>query len=433
MRELVYRVQPLPKSLLPYVWDFGQLRPDVEFLYIRQIVRRYITNIFAAITQAQAQAQVQLAQTGPSSTLSSIAPTPSIQAQPESDEESDTESHDTPVHSGLGMIDSISDVLHTCQKFMRAQVGECSFVSLRDVDRSMQVFEWFVVHAPHLFRRLDRVMREKNQKMHMMKRFARALLLSVSVCYYASLQESREKFREEICAVFRKHDSFVGFRLNPERLLQEIDTCQDVFLNECSIGPNIARNRALKENVMMMVICIDLRIPLFLVGQPGSSKSLAKTIVEHALQGTDSTSMLFKHLKKARLHSFQCSPLATADGIINAFKQAARYQTKQDTRQFVSVVVLDGVDLAEMSINQPLKTLHSLMEEGVPDEKEGSLGIYVGSTSNESILYPRKVGLIGISNCALGPAKFNRGILVQVYYSFTECHDEPVLTFISLS
>ena len=49
------------------------------------------------------------------------------------------------------------------------------------------------------------------------------------------------------------------------------------------LGPNIARNAALRENVFMMTICIQLRIPLFLVGKPGSSKSLAKSIVADSL------------------------------------------------------------------------------------------------------------------------------------------------------
>ena len=30
MRQLVYRVQPLPASMLPLVWDFGQLNKNVE-------------------------------------------------------------------------------------------------------------------------------------------------------------------------------------------------------------------------------------------------------------------------------------------------------------------------------------------------------------------------------------------------------------------
>ena len=43
MRRLVYRVQPLPQSMLPLVWDFGQLNTAVEELYIRQMVIRYVS------------------------------------------------------------------------------------------------------------------------------------------------------------------------------------------------------------------------------------------------------------------------------------------------------------------------------------------------------------------------------------------------------
>ena len=42
MRQLVYRVQALPRSILPLVWDFGQLTIDVEKLYIAQMVRRCV-------------------------------------------------------------------------------------------------------------------------------------------------------------------------------------------------------------------------------------------------------------------------------------------------------------------------------------------------------------------------------------------------------
>ncbi len=64
------------------------------------------------------------------------------------------------------------------------------------------------------------------------------------------------------------------------------------------LGDNIAKNAALRENVFMMTICIELRIPLFLVGKPGSSKSLAKTIVSASLQGRASTDEFLKHFKQ---------------------------------------------------------------------------------------------------------------------------------------
>ena len=67
------------------------------------------------------------------------------------------------------------------------------------------------------------------------------------------------------------------------------------------LGPNIARNAALRENVFMMAICIELRIPLFLVGKPGSSKSLAKSIVSDSMLGRTSEKDLMKEFKEVSL------------------------------------------------------------------------------------------------------------------------------------
>ena len=53
--------------------------------------------------------------------------------------------------------------------------------------------------------------------------------------------------------------------------------------------------------------------------------------------------------------SFQCSPLATAEGIVETFKQCARLQEDKDLDKFVAVVVLDEVGLAEDSPKMPLK------------------------------------------------------------------------------
>ena len=48
----------------------------------------------------------------------------------------------------------------------------------------------------------------------------------------------------------------------------------------------------------MMVVCIELRIPLFVVGKPGSSKSLAKAVVTDNMRGDESKSALFKTFKE---------------------------------------------------------------------------------------------------------------------------------------
>ena len=61
---------------------------------------------------------------------------------------------------------------------------------------------------------------------------------------------------------------------------------------------NIAKNKALKENVFMMIVCIENRIPLFLVGKPGSSKSLSKAMVVDAMKGAASNQDLFRKMKR---------------------------------------------------------------------------------------------------------------------------------------
>ena len=71
-----------------------------------------------------------------------------------------------------------------------------------------------------------------------------------------------------------------------------------VLLDSMKMEPNIARNAALRENVFMMAVCIELRIPLFLVGKPGSSKSLAKSIISESMKGMKSFNPLLHHFKE---------------------------------------------------------------------------------------------------------------------------------------
>ena len=94
---------------------------------------------------------------------------------------------------------------------------------------------------------------------------------------------------------------FVLDHLGKDILGQVVDECQDIFLEELKLDSSIARNDALKENVWMMTMMIELKIPLFLVGKPGSSKSLAKTVVADIMQGPNSYSEMFKNFKEIHM------------------------------------------------------------------------------------------------------------------------------------
>uniref|UniRef100_A0A8C6ZCZ6 RING-type E3 ubiquitin transferase n=1 Tax=Nothoprocta perdicaria TaxID=30464 RepID=A0A8C6ZCZ6_NOTPE len=341
LRQLVYRVHALPPSMIPLVWDFGQLNDLTEKMYIQQIVQRLADHV--PMSEAEA--------------------------------------------------DIITEVLFTSQQYMRRRNDECSFVSLRDVERCMEVLKWFHERSQLLLKEVHKYLTERKAPRSNVERngVIWSLVLAVGVCYHASLAK-KEKYRRAISQVLPNPFN------TQKKILDEICLMQDVFLSGVQLQDTIARNLALKENVFMMVICIELRIPLFLVGKPGSSKSLAKTIVADAMQGQAAHSDMFKELKQIHLVSFQCSPLSTPEGIIGTFKHCARFQDGKNLDEYVSVVVLDEIGLAEDSPKMPLKTLHPLLEDGCIDDVP---------------LPHKKVGFIGISNWALDPAKMNRGIFVS--------------------
>lgn len=105
MRHLVYRVQPLPSSMLPIIWDFGRLNDQVERLYVAQIVNEKLVKSNNLIDPR--------------------------------------------------FVDLIVNLLACSQRFMRTQQNECSFVSLRDIQRVIKVFLWFLQKGKKLLQVFD--------------------------------------------------------------------------------------------------------------------------------------------------------------------------------------------------------------------------------------------------------------------------------------
>lgn len=151
------------------------------------------------------------------------------------------------------------------------------------------------------------------------------------------------------------------------------------------MGDGIALNEALCENLFMILISILNCVPIFVIGKPGSSKSLAMGLISTNLNGTASDNEFLRSLPAVEVFPYQCSPLSTSAGIEQAFASAQRYRREaQDT---VVVVLLDEVGLAEQSPHLPLKVLHKTLDE---------------AGTNESV--------VGISNWSLDPAKMNRAV-----------------------
>ena len=167
-----------------------------------------------------------------------------------------------------------------------------------------------------------------------------------------------------------------------EEVLQEV---QKSFVSNMKFPKGIALNEALCENVFMILVSVLNQIPIFIIGKPGTSKSLAVELIQTNLQGKASENDFLRALPAVQTFSYQCSPLSTSEGIEQAFASARRY--KKEAANTVVIVLLDEVGLAEQSPHLPLKVLHKTLDE---------------AGSNESV--------VGISNWSLDPAKMNRAV-----------------------
>ena len=405
LRELVYRVMELPASLRPLVWDFGQLSNSIEKTYTREIVARHLRD------------------------------------------------RNSPIEARDDIIDVISDVLAGAQNYMRERKDECSFVSLRDVERAMRVMLWF-------YSKLDffRIEQETSSgdsdtfspvegdvnyvgigdqevegtitqgltSLNGIDPITYSLIISLFVCYKARIQERDEFDKHMINIIQHPLTPIIDYQV----IHREVDRCEQLLLENMTVGVNIAKNTALKENVFMMFVCIELKIPLFVIGKPGSSKSLAKSIISNSMQGSRCPDgSILQNFKQVQIMSYQCSQLSTADGIIGVFNSCRNLQRKTGSNQFTACVVLDEVGLAEDSPLLPLKVLHPLLEDSSygSDEVECTeepIGLssmqFETPIDKEEDTVPIQfdylkdhVAFIGISNWSLDPAKMNRGVMLS--------------------
>ncbi|CAI2170598.1 16427_t:CDS:2, partial [Funneliformis geosporum] len=275
-----------------------------------------------------------------------------------------------------------AELLFSSQEFIR-NVEEPYSVSLRDVKRAIKLVNFFNGSLS---------IRQNENNVYPDNSFdilTRSYILALGLCYQSRLcdHELRIKYRNKMCEIFKNIDD--------SQFKKIIRDEQMDLMKRMICPPNIAFNEALLENVLAVIVCICCKIPLFIVGSPGSSKSLAIRLVYQNLRGHDSNDTYFRTLPLVFLIPHQGSSSSTSDGIEIVFQKANAYQ-KTCSKDFlvISVVLLDEIGLAEISPHNPLKVLHSLLEPSYPDD---------GPT----------VSVIGISNWRLDNSKNSRALLVQ--------------------
>ncbi|CAG8842712.1 4540_t:CDS:2, partial [Gigaspora margarita] len=333
--NLVYQVKPLPDQILDYVWDYGVLIPNDEKKYIQIMVQTKFG-----------------------------------------------EGHDL-----------FTELLFSSQQFIRS-IEEKYSVSLRDVKRAIKLVDFFNESLRSRQSRNKQYQYPPNPNNPGRIDFSiRCYILALSLCYQSRIydQESRNEYRKEMLKIFQRYKTGI----KESDFIKVIRDEQEDWVRRMQLPPNTAMNEALLENVLAMIVCILTKIPVFIVGAPGSSKSLAIKLVGQNLRGSDSNDRYFRKLPQAYLISYQGSSSSTSDGIIKVFEKANKYQeTSSKEFSVISVVVLDEVGLAETSPHNPLKVLHALLEPNYPSDGPS-------------------VSVVGISNWRLDNSKSSRALLVQ--------------------
>ena len=231
---------------------------------------------------------------------------------------------------------------------------------------------------------------------------AYAINLSVFVCYYLRItdKEKRNGLSLKMNKFLKEFNNKFVKEFNPSfKDFLELPLKEERFIvDNIKLDKGIAKNRALLENIFSLFVAINNKVPIFIVGKPGCSKSLSVQLIIKSMQGTASEHDFFKNLPKIMVHSYQGSIASTSKGVENVFNKARsvlQKLSKEDKEKNISLIFFDEMGLAEHSPNNPLKVIHSELEY---DQNEGD----------------KKIAFIGISNWILDAAKMNRGISISI-------------------
>jgi ABC-type oligopeptide transport system ATPase subunit len=344
--QLSHKVYPLPESLISFCFNFGQLSENDELAYIQRI-----------LMDAKIPELTEL--------------------------------------NTLGL----SKALQLGQKFLRENDHE-SAASIRDIRRFVNLVSVFIN-----FRGCS---------------VPEALMLSFYCCY--SIRR-----RGDSSGCIEDHKASDSFNKNIVSILESIFpklsenklSIRELFEREASkitdeakrLGcwmADIAENRPLKENIFIILHCLLAKIPVFICGRPGTSKTVSILIVKMLLElptEKKAQSQIFSKLPEAVFDQLWGSKDTTADQVKSHFDrtrnianmyETARKSSKEPMPERLHIVYFEEMGVADTNDKDPLKSLHPLLE---PTESE--------QNEFESLCF------IGVSNTVLDTSKMSRMLYIQ--------------------
>ena len=359
--EMTYLVNPLPNSLLNYIFYFKSLEDSDTIKYIESIVG----------------------------------------AEFPKGEKKESENSI--------LRNNVIKAIFESHNYVRNENGESS-VSLRDLQRFKRAYKFFNKYYEYKVEFMKNNEEEISDKVKTETKI-QSFVLSLFITYFIRIFKSgHEKGYLEIVNsnILNLAKSLLGnehkWFKDPnwkQRPFEELVKKEEDFLikemhieNEKGIGVN----NSLMENIFLMFFSIYSHIPLIVVGKPGCSKSLSIQLIIRIMRGEFSNSNFLKKYPKINSTGFQGSETNTPESIKKIFDVAENKIEKNtnDEEKIISLLIFDELGLSEKSPTNCLKVLHSKLEMSLnPKEK-------------------KLLSFIGISNWRLDAAKMNRTIFLSI-------------------
>ena len=329
-KKLVYSVNPLPHSLLNFVFNFGTVKDNDEKKYIESMVKEPTEYLLNNYDKKKTNHKKHLEK----------------------------------------LINLQIDLLSLCQKFMKDN-NDVSIVSLREVNRYIIFLKFFV---DFFNKRNDNENIKKNEEEIISYYRNRTIYdiilcginLAIYMCYYLRLPDknSREKFEELI----NKKKIFTGDFIEIPNL--ELN----YLINNLQIPVGIAKNQNLKENTFASFYCIINSIPLIICGKPGRGKTLSIKILIDSMKGKEcSKSYVCSLFNEIIMNKIQGALNTKSEEINDTFENTRDKKNKNSDKIFF--VLMDEMGLAEISDNNPLKVIHYELEKEKETDKVSFIGI----------------------------------------------------------
>ena len=389
-RKLVYTVNPLPHSLLNFVFNFGKLTEEDEKSYIRNMIVNPIESFYwKKIEEKKVNNKKD---------------------NNKDDKEIEVNQNEIKIENDKKNLknylseeefkeyeelkEMASGAIIEAQQYVRSK-NDVSSVSLREIRRFSIFYDFFVEYLRK--KRALYLSMNENENFNIdlfyknltdFEIYKYSINLSVFTCYYLRL--TKKEFRVELSNKMNKYFKSEFIKM-PKKEMEYIS-------NNIEIKEGIAKNRALLENMFTLFVCINSKVPLFIVGKPGCSKSLSVQLLFKSMKGETSDNNLFKTLPKLILYSYQGSLSSTSKGVLSIFKKARNIlekESEENLSKMISMIYFDEMGLAEHSPHNPLKVIHSELEY---DLNEGR----------------KKIAFVGISNWRLDASKMNRGLYLSI-------------------